>query len=60
MTAKTFSAPKAYFVVREIGTDKEVRRIDVTQKSESSRERVEMGLLRNMDTDNFYIDFEER
>lgn len=51
---------KCYFVVREMKTDKEVKRIDVTKHGESSRDKIERGLLRQMDTDNFYVDYEER
>lgn len=51
---------KAYFVVREIKTDKEVRRIEVTKHSESSRDRIERGIIRNMNTDEFYVGYEER
>jgi hypothetical protein len=33
-----------------------VRRIDVTGKNDSYVEKCEMGLLRNMDTDRFWVD----
>lgn len=49
---------KHYFVIRELDTDKEVERIDVSEKSERSRERVERGLLRKVDTERFYVDEE--
>jgi hypothetical protein len=43
------------FVVRELGTGKEVSFI-ACDKTGSSRERTEMGLLRNMNWDAFYVE----
>jgi len=47
-----------YLVVREIGTDKEVHRIDVREKTDSQIERIGNGLFMQMDTDKFYVDEE--
>jgi hypothetical protein len=33
-----------------------VKEIDVTGKSERDIERITMGLLRNMNTDSFFVD----
>lgn len=46
----------ADLIVREFGTDAEVSRVDVSGKSERAVERVMMGMLRNMNTEKFYID----
>lgn len=46
---------KYFLIVRQISDRKEVHRVDVSGKSERSRERVQMGMLRNM-SDEFFID----
>ena len=45
--------------IREFGTDKIVDTLDVSNKSERSIEKITMGLLRNMDTERFYVDTSE-
>lgn len=45
--------------IREIGTDKLAATVPVHNASERRLERVENGLLRNMDLDKFYIDTDE-
>ena len=47
---------KRFLRVREFNTDKIVSEIEVTGKSERQIERIEMGMLINMDTDRFCID----
>ena len=47
---------KRYLNVVEIGTNKIVKSIDVTGKSERAIERIERGMLINMNTDKFYVD----
>jgi hypothetical protein len=56
------TAPKTYLVPTRLngfpradGRDNS-RRIDVTGKSEREIERITAGLLRNMDTDNWFVD----
>lgn len=46
-------------LVRDLTTGEVVRRIDVSQKSERGAEKVEMGLLRQMDLDRFSVDYED-
>ena len=43
--------------VRELGTRKIVRTIEII--SPNSAEKVVLGLLRNMNTDKFYVDDDE-
>ena len=40
--------------IKKIGTDKIVKRIDVTDKSPRSIDRVQDGLNRNLDHENYY------
>ena len=47
---------KKYFVIRQIDDRKEVKRIDVTKHSERSREKIEMGILRNLDCNDYFVD----
>lgn len=47
---------KRYLRVREFETGKIVSEIEVTGKNERQIERIEMGMLINMDTDKFCID----
>ena len=42
-------------VVRELETDREVDRVDVTGKSDRIADKVLMGMLINMDTDRYYV-----
>lgn len=46
---------KAFMEVVELSTGKVIHRVDVTSKSERERERVLMGMLRNMDTDRYSV-----
>lgn len=50
---------KKFLVVKTLETDKEVHRIDVSDKVESQIEKAEMALLRNMDMEKFYVDLVE-
>ena len=51
--------PKFFFVVRDAETHKEVHRVEVTiSKGEHHREKVEMGLMRRMDLERYYLDEE--
>lgn len=47
---------KKYFVIRQISDRNEVKRIDVTEHSERSCERIEMGILRNLNRDDYFVD----
>jgi hypothetical protein len=49
-------AKKKYFVIRQIADRKEVKRIDVTKHGERSREKIEMGILRNLNSDDYFVD----
>lgn len=42
-------------VVIERATNKRVHEVDVSSKAPSQAEKVMSGLLRNMDTDRFYV-----
>lgn len=44
-----------FIEVVEIETEEVVKRIDVSDKSERQAETVLMGMLRNMDTENFFV-----
>jgi hypothetical protein len=44
-----------YLVVRAFEDDREVKRIDVTGKGGRAIETIERGLLRQMDTEKFYV-----
>lgn len=46
---------KRFLRVVETASGKVVREIDVTGDSEGKVERVERGLLRNMDREHFYV-----
>lgn len=48
----------ADLIVRELGTRKEVSRVDVTGKSERTVERVMLGMLANM-SERYFIDDSE-
>lgn len=45
----------AALVVRDVETDEEVRRLDVTGKSERQIEKIERGMLRQMDTERYHV-----
>lgn len=47
---------KEYLVIKDMKTKEEVHRIDVTGKSERNRDMCLMGLMRNMDLDNYFVD----
>ena len=51
--------PKPALIVREMGTDKEISRIQLSSIRERYVERVYNGLFRQMNTDRFYIDESE-
>lgn len=42
-------------IVRRNGTSEEVHRVDTTAKSESSIDRIERGMLINLDVEQFHI-----
>lgn len=50
---------KAFLYVRELGTHKEVHRVALTTLNEAHVEKVMRGMLRNMDTNTYYIDDSE-
>jgi hypothetical protein len=55
--AKGFTMKKkTYLVVRSFKDDKYEHLIEITGKSERSIERIEMGLLHQMNTDEFYVE----
>jgi hypothetical protein len=47
---------KKFIVVRQLSDKKEIHRVEVTGKSQGQIEKVMMGMLRNMDTDKYFID----
>ncbi len=49
---------KAFLVVRDMNRN-EIDRIGLSSLDENYVERVMMGMLRNMDTDNYFIDDSE-
>lgn len=49
----------ANIYVRELSTDKVIHTVDVGNKPVDKIEKVMMGMLRNMDTDRYYIDDSE-
>lgn len=44
-----------FLEVVEIETGEVVHKVEVTGKSERNIERCEMGMLRNMDTERFFV-----
>lgn len=50
---------KAYLYVRRIDTDVAIHKVSISSVSENYVERVMSGMLRNMNTDEFYIDDSE-
>jgi len=46
-------------VIRELITHKEVHRVPLNSLNERHVERVMFGILRNMDTNNYFIDDSE-
>lgn len=49
----------ADLIVKRMKDDTEVHRVKLASLSEAHVETVMMGMLRNMDLDNFYIDDSE-
>lgn len=49
----------AALVIRSIDTGEEVRRVDVTGKSDRQIERIERGILTQMDTDKYTVGEED-
>jgi hypothetical protein len=49
------SKTKRELQVVEIATREVVSRVDVTGKSDNSIDRIERGMLINMDTDRFFV-----
>jgi hypothetical protein len=47
---------KKELLVRKRSDREIVKRVDVSGKSEQMIEKVMSGMLRNMDTDNYFID----
>ena len=50
---------KAHLIIRRLGTNEEVDRIGLTSLGEEHVEKVMRGILRQMDTDKYYIDDSE-
>lgn len=50
---------KAILYVRELGTHKEVHRVALTTLNEAHVEKVMAGMLRQMNTSKYYIDYSE-
>ena len=50
---------KAYLIVRRLSDRQEVDRVGLTSLGERHVEKVMRGMLRNMDTDRYYIDDSE-
>ena len=50
---------KVCLVVRKLGSDEEITRVSVTNYNERHIEKVMMGMLRNMDTETYYVDDSE-
>lgn len=50
---------KTVIQVISFETDEVVKEIDVTNQSETNRDKVEMGLMRNMDLERFYTQIVE-
>jgi len=46
-------------VVRKLGSDEEVHRVKINNLSERHVEKVMMGMLRQMNTEEYYIDDSE-
>lgn len=51
--------PKTYIIVIDLRTNEVVRKVDVTGKPQRQIERVESGMLINMDTENFVTEIHE-
>ena len=49
----------ANLYVCRVGTQERVHTVDVHNKTGRAVEKVMLGMLRNMDTDNYYIDDSE-
>jgi hypothetical protein len=47
---------KSYLVIKDMKTQEEVKRIDVTGKNDRMRERVLHGLLTQMDRNKYVVD----
>lgn len=47
---------KTYIVIKELKTQAEVKRLDVTGKTDRERERVLHGLLIQMDRNKYAVD----
>lgn len=48
-----------YLEIKEMGTNKVVKRIDVTDMSDSSISRLESGMGMNLNHNKYYIDDNE-
>ena len=48
-----------YIVIREQESGAEVKRMDVSEKSERAVDRIEMGVLRQTDLDRYTVGGEE-
>ena len=46
-----------YLEVVSMETSKVVKRLDVTGRSERARNKIEMGLMRNMNMEAYYISY---
>jgi hypothetical protein len=49
-------ATRTYLVPTHVRTGEQASRVDVTGKTEQSVDLITRGMLRNMDTDNWFVD----
>lgn len=54
--ARRRTVKKRFLIIRRLDTDEEVHRIEVTGKTDRTVEKVERGVLRNMNVIEFYLD----
>jgi len=47
---------KRYLRVKKLETNEEVHKVEITNPTQRKVERVMLGMLQNMNTDNYYID----
>jgi hypothetical protein len=55
-TPKTYLVPTRFDQWPRVSARDNAKRIDVTGKSEREVERITLGLLRNVDTDKWFVD----
>lgn len=47
---------KKYLLIRQIDNRKEVKRVEVTGRDDRTCERIQMGMLRNLNRDEYFVD----